>query len=473
MNSSTGSVYFGTVEFQQSGNIYNNGNPAQLPFFNTATFLGNGLFYGNNDFMTLNLAPEHSYQFEPGSNTKILAGGNLNASGPDCNGYITFISTIAGSTANLNTLGVNLTLQYVAVMDIAVTGGGTITAQNSIDLGNNSAWNFTPPPPRTLYWVGDGGNWSDVTHWSLSSGGPVGECIPSAYDNVIFDQNSGFSTPGQVVTIDIDIAYCHDMNWQGVQNAPGFATSNLMFKLFIYGSVEFDPAMSLDLPYEVYFRSNQVGETIFSAGQDFTYNVHFDGVGGEWSFTDAFSAGAIFQTAGTIRTNNNNVHIGYFGSNGSALYLGSSTILTNSFDSYSTLLDAGTSHVIFSSNSSTLRALNGHTFYNVTFEGTNSQANDCNISGKLIFEADGTYYSNFNSTVNEVEFQQNGNINIYVSSGTAHFGTVTFGQIGNINMNSSTGSVYFGTVEFQQSGNIYNNGNPAQPPFFQYRYFFE
>lgn len=125
------------VEFQQDGTI-GEPKPNQSPFFNIATFLGNGFLYGNNDFMTLNLAPRHSYQFYPTSNTKILPGGNLNASGPGCNDYITLISTTPGSVANLNTSGANLTVQYVAVMDIIVTGSGAVTAQNSIDLGNNS-----------------------------------------------------------------------------------------------------------------------------------------------------------------------------------------------------------------------------------------------------------------------------------------------------------------------------------------------
>jgi len=44
--------------------------------------------------------------------------------------------------------------------------------------------------PRELYWVGDGGNWSDTAHWSLASGGAGGEHEPRKYDDVIIDYNS-------------------------------------------------------------------------------------------------------------------------------------------------------------------------------------------------------------------------------------------------------------------------------------------
>jgi alpha-tubulin suppressor-like RCC1 family protein len=69
-------------------------------------------------------------------------------------------------------------------------GGATFNAffQNgNIDNGGNSGWDFSW---RTLYWVGEGGNWDDTGHWSLSSGGGGGEQIPTLYDNVIFDSNS-------------------------------------------------------------------------------------------------------------------------------------------------------------------------------------------------------------------------------------------------------------------------------------------
>ncbi len=43
---------------------------------------------------------------------------------------------------------------------------------------------------RTLYWIGDEGNWNDATKWSLASGGPAAFTVPTSNDRVIIDENS-------------------------------------------------------------------------------------------------------------------------------------------------------------------------------------------------------------------------------------------------------------------------------------------
>mgnify|MGYP000191197964 CR=1 FL=1 len=40
------------------------------------------------------------------------------------------------------------------------------------------------------YWIGGAGNWTDVSHWSLTSGGQSANSIPSSEDNVHFDNHS-------------------------------------------------------------------------------------------------------------------------------------------------------------------------------------------------------------------------------------------------------------------------------------------
>jgi hypothetical protein len=81
--------------------------------------------------------------------------------------------------------------------DINASGGATFTAENSINLGNNSGWTINQASPQNLYWVGGSGNWNDPENWSLSSGGASGACIPTSRDNVFFDAGS-FSAAGQV-----------------------------------------------------------------------------------------------------------------------------------------------------------------------------------------------------------------------------------------------------------------------------------
>lgn len=73
------------------------------------------------------------------------------------------------------------------------------------------------PVTRNLYWIGGNGNWHDITHWSLSSGGaalPNGSCPPTFADNVFFDANS-FTASGQAMTIGA-LAECKNMTWDNL-----------------------------------------------------------------------------------------------------------------------------------------------------------------------------------------------------------------------------------------------------------------
>jgi hypothetical protein len=48
------------------------------------------------------------------------------------------------------------------------------------------------------YWVGGLGVWTDLVHWSLTSGGAGGASVPGPDDDVFIDSNS-FSSPGQYI----------------------------------------------------------------------------------------------------------------------------------------------------------------------------------------------------------------------------------------------------------------------------------
>ncbi len=62
---------------------------------------------------------------------------------------------------------------------------------------------------QNYYWVGDGGNWSDLTHWATTSGGSVlHETLPSALNEVVFDERS-FTKSGQKVLIDLEEVHCN------------------------------------------------------------------------------------------------------------------------------------------------------------------------------------------------------------------------------------------------------------------------
>lgn len=155
------------------------------------------------------------------------------------------------------------------------------------------------------YWVNNGGDWSDYSnHWATTSGGSTFHAsVPTSLDNVIFDANS-FNSNSQTVTLDLTITYCNNMDWSNVTNNPSFY-SNSTRELKIFGSLTLSPDMSFLLAGDCEFQSNDLGNTITTAGNVFGCTVIFSGIGGEWILQDSFEGSIFLLVAGTFRTNNN------------------------------------------------------------------------------------------------------------------------------------------------------------------------
>lgn len=109
------------------------------------------------------------------------------------------------------------------------------------------------------FWVGGTGNWSDLAHWSLVSGGTGGESIPEISTDAHFDALS-FTAPGQVVSLSTNAPaylYCHDLDFTGALYNPSFlfdyenvVTSEefFEFRIFLYvsGNLTFIEDMTVD-----------------------------------------------------------------------------------------------------------------------------------------------------------------------------------------------------------------------------------
>ena len=95
-----------------------------------------------------------------------------------------------------------------------------------------------------LYWINNSGTWGDGAHWSTSSGGKAVNKIPTANDNVFFDENS-FDKSFQKINIS-GIAQCKNFTC-----SPDILVaelhSNNSSQLFIYGSLFYSE------PFENYF----------------------------------------------------------------------------------------------------------------------------------------------------------------------------------------------------------------------------
>lgn len=199
---------------------------------------GGRIAAGGNVIGQLILAPGKGYIFH-GNNT---INTSMQANTADCDA----LGELRGIDANARlTFGAGATADIRNVLITSLTAAGSIAPITvvGIDGGSNTGFNITPRTGgnATLYWVGGAGDWDDRAHWSASSGGAGGACIPFTTDDVVFDANSGFTNASKTVSV-TNTARCHNMTWTNVTNAPILNIGS--YTMEIWGSLELDPTMT-------------------------------------------------------------------------------------------------------------------------------------------------------------------------------------------------------------------------------------
>lgn len=225
----------GKLSFGLAGSISGTGNVIR-----SITCLNNFDVTGNytNTVDSLVLAPYRITQFRGTFNINkylYVAGVPCEAS-TEINGDSTLgtVNFASGAVADISN---------VVLTGVKATGPITPIAVNGVNGGGNAGFTITEPTGTgtTLYWVGGSGDWNDRSHWSSTSGGASGACVPFMNDNVIFDANSGLAT-GTVTTS--SSSFCKDMTWTGVGtvtfNESGTSTFN------IYGSLVLDNSVTMN-----------------------------------------------------------------------------------------------------------------------------------------------------------------------------------------------------------------------------------
>jgi gliding motility-associated-like protein len=282
-------------------NLHFETTAATIESNNTLTF--NNVWMFKNGVVTCdaiynNLYLTRSYEYVFNMSTTQTFNGNLVAQG-ECWARIGISSS--GATTNFIKNSGTMNIYHILLKGIAAGGGAIFNAWSSFDLGGNSGWNIQVPPSRNLYWVGDSGRWEDSIHWSLSSGGTGGECIPTLIDDVYFDNNS-FSAQGYHVTITDTAGNCHDMRWNTTKNPVFNGNNNKIMR--ISGSMWFCTNMTNDFEGNIIFVSGNQGEVVQTANHNILGPVDFNGEGG-WSLLDSLKIKpSLTLTKGTLNTNN-------------------------------------------------------------------------------------------------------------------------------------------------------------------------
>ena len=134
------------------------------------------------------------------------------------------------------------------------------------------------------YWVGGSGNWTDMAHWSASSGGASGASVPTSADNAIFDANS--NPTAYTVTINGVTNDCRDLNFSAAPSVSGTITWSGSQPMRVYGSLTYLAGMIATFNGSLRFEATSAGHTINPNGVIHNGPVRPDFIGvGEWTFT--------------------------------------------------------------------------------------------------------------------------------------------------------------------------------------------
>jgi hypothetical protein len=470
--SSSGNNTFNNLTFVSNGTL--NGNNIihnDLIFYGIGTLNGtniienaifhkNGTITGNNTYNNLTFTAGYSYTLTSGRTQTINNG--FHATG-NCGGLISISSSVSGSQTSISRSVGSVTIQYALLKDINATGGATFTANNSMDMGNNTGWSFSSLPSLNLYWVGNGGSWSDGNHWSLSSGGPPSGCLPTPADNIFFDSNS-FSSASQSVTIDVPVAYCKNMDWTGVTNTPTLAGPANTLK--IYGSLTLSASMNVTYSGYLYFESTSAGMTVNTYDKLFSGHIYFNGIGGRWTLQNDFRTnGYIYLNNGEFNTNNYTVRASCLHSTTTStrsLILGASDFyVSNINDAWYILnpanfsISCGTSNIYMTNGFIGPRFYGGGKTYNNLYStgtaGTAQIMDNNNVFNNVSLNQ--TASSSGNNTFNNLTFVSNGTLN---GNNIIHNDLIFYG-IGTLNGTNIIENAIFHKNGTITGNNTYNN----------------
>ena len=173
---------------------------------------------------------------------------------------------------------------------------------------------------RNFYWIGGSGSWNDVSHWSKTSGGIHGSFIPTANDNVFFDNNS-FNWGGETVQINTSVT-CNSLTFSDDVLYPTLE-GNSTAKLNIYGSLSISSNVKNNFFGNIYFKSSHSGNTINIGSSGFLQSdVYFDNSYGSWVMSSPL-----------VLKGNHIIHLiaGNFSSMGNIIGASAINVATNAF----------------------------------------------------------------------------------------------------------------------------------------------
>ena len=329
-----------------TGSFYGDENGTGPYTYGTLVIDDGGLIEGSSNFDVIMLSTnqyEQAVRFESGSTTT-------------CNSFMIEGSKYAPLELYASDEGMQATISqangtvegtYLILKDMNATGGATFNANPAEDRGNNTGWNITPVPSKDYYWVGNEGDFTDLSHWATTSGGSTKHVdMPSRYDNVFFDENS-VTEPNITITIDTATSV-NNIDCNGLRHYPTLYSA-YEDPFSVYGSADFTDSMDHSF-YNLNFRGNKDNNRVRLNPEARAQNLSFWG-DAVWTLDHDVSCGNFSINRGTINTNDKMIvaSLSFTQGNfsGVTMNLGASEIYCSRFriQDRNTGFDAGTSRI--------------------------------------------------------------------------------------------------------------------------------
>ncbi len=234
-----------------NGSIF---NARQNDITNFVLSSGNCTFNQGNyniDNLTLNGG---QYTFNNINGTYYFKINQNITANPSCSGTIAYLNSTNLNLQMPSSINGGTTVNFPGYkfLGIRLTGGASVTA--AVDGGNNTGnISYTGVTAKTFYRIGGGGNWYDGAKWSLDSVNRTpANCVPTIYDDVIFDAGSGFTVGNNTITSSNGAVGIRNMNWS---NAPGNPVYNLDATT-IYGNLKLQKDMVATAASFIFFKYN-------------------------------------------------------------------------------------------------------------------------------------------------------------------------------------------------------------------------
>lgn len=332
----------------------------------------------------------------------MLVGDSITIAGTTNYNGTHIISTVSDTTH------IDIPVSYVSSQSGTWTGNANLTVGLSGNCGGNTGITFTTADD--CFWVHGANasyNWSE-SQWSTSTGGSLDQRVPLPQDTAKFDAGS-FAADGKTVVQ--DMPRIGTTTFADTDQSFTWTTSTAAS---VFGSLTLDSNMTLTVSSQTYTFEGRGSYTLTNAGKTWGKTINLNAVNSVGTLTlkdDFILSGTTLQiqsgTLDFVDTDQNHIfNVMSTNFSGGMTNLGSGThILTGSagttFTVSGNVINAGTSTIKFTGNSTGLKTLNGgtNTYYNLWFNTGNT--GHSRINGTNVFN--NITYDNTNTTA-ELQF---------------------------------------------------------------------